>query len=42
MFPQPWPDACPPADAVDADGIVYRLVKDDPPAERSFCHRSAI
>ena len=29
-FPQGWPDQCPPNDAVDADGIVFRIVKTDP------------
>ena len=30
-FPNNWPENCPPEDAVDADGIVYRIVKNDPP-----------
>ena len=30
-FPETWPANCPPADAGDADGDVFRLVKHDPP-----------
>ncbi len=31
-FPTAWPSDCPPRDAVDANGGVYRLVNDDPPS----------
>ena len=31
-FPDDWPVDCPPADAQDASGEFYRLVKSDPPA----------
>ena len=34
--PAVWPQGCPPSDAVKANGRVYRVVKDDPPHERSF------
>ena len=30
-FPKTWPTACPPQDAVNADGEVYRIVDHDPP-----------
>lgn len=30
-FPDSWPANCPPHDAEDADGEVYRIVKNDPP-----------
>lgn len=29
-FPADWPENCPPNDAVDADGIVFRIVKAKP------------
>jgi len=31
-FPAGWPSDCPPCDALDAKGEVFRLVKNDPPA----------
>ena len=31
-FPDDWPSDCPPADAEDARGDIYRLVKTNPPA----------
>jgi hypothetical protein len=31
-----WPSNCPPSDAIVADQAVFRLVKDNPPKERSF------
>ena len=38
-FPVDWPTNCPPPDAVDADGHVFRLVKHDPPqAEDTASH----
>ncbi len=30
-FPANWPADCPPADAVDAHGDVFRIVKHEPP-----------
>jgi hypothetical protein len=39
-FPDTWPADCPPADADDAHGQVYRLVKHDPPlAEDTASHQ---
>ena len=35
-FPTQWPDDCPPPDAVDADGEVFRLAKNDPPTPEDF------
>lgn len=35
-FPQGWPDGCPPADAEDANGTVYRIVKNNPADEEDF------
>jgi hypothetical protein len=34
QFPNDWPADCPPHDAVDAEGIVFRLVKNDPPQDK--------
>lgn len=31
IFPDAWPAACPPHDAVDAEGEVFRIVGHDPP-----------
>ncbi len=31
-FPEDWPSGCPAADTPDADGEVFRIVKDDPPS----------
>lgn len=30
-FPKHWPSDCPPLDAVDAQGSVFRIVNNDPP-----------
>lgn len=35
-FPDDWPAGCPPTDAVDAAGDVYRLVRSDPPTDRDL------
>lgn len=35
-FPSTWPANCPPRDAVDADGDVFRIVDHDPPATGDF------
>jgi hypothetical protein len=32
-FPADWPPGCPPSGAVDAAGIVHRIVKNQPPQE---------
>jgi len=32
-FPDAWPKDCPPSDAEDADGVVFRVVKHNPPEE---------
>jgi hypothetical protein len=36
IFPEDWPADCPPADAQDASGEFYRLVKSNPPATRDL------
>src|SRR3954464_12015588 len=39
-FPDDWPRDCPPTDALDASGRVYRRVKTDPPGAGDFAtHR---
>ncbi len=35
-FPETWPIDCPPIDAVEAEGNVFRIVKNDPPAADDF------
>jgi hypothetical protein len=35
-FPVEWPDCCPPADAVAAGGLYYRLVFNSPPIPLDF------
>jgi len=35
-FPADWPQGCPPDDAEDAHGEVFRVVKTDPPAAADF------
>jgi len=35
-FPKNWPTKCPPADAKDADVVVYRTVRTDPPTNEDF------
>lgn len=35
-FPADWPSDCPPADAVDAEGTVFRIVKHNPPVRADF------
>ncbi len=35
-FPEDWPTDCPPPDAEEASGDVYRIVRDDPPASADF------
>jgi hypothetical protein len=32
-FPKNWPDDCPPSDAEDAKGDVFRIVNHNPPAD---------
>jgi hypothetical protein len=36
QFPEDWPDDCPPGDSEPADGVVFRLVKNDPPTAADF------
>lgn len=36
IFPKYFPEKCPHADAVEAEGEVYRIVKAAPPAESDF------
>ncbi len=35
-FPNDWPAGCPPADSQLADGVVYRIVNNDPPQDEDF------
>ncbi len=35
-FPDGWPQDCPPADALDAAGEVFRIVKNEPPTYEDF------
>jgi len=35
-FPEGWPNNCPPADAVDASGVVFRIVNNEPPMAADF------
>ncbi len=35
-FPDTWPSDCPPEDAVDAEGEVFRIVNNNPPNEDDF------
>ena len=35
-FPAGWPPGCPPDDAVDAGGVAFRIVNNDPPAAGDF------
>jgi hypothetical protein len=35
-FPTTWPQDCPPADAEPANGVVFRLVRNNPPAASDF------
>ena len=36
IFPNTWPSDCPPPDAVDAEGEVFRIVNHDPPVDDDF------
>jgi hypothetical protein len=36
MFPQDWPEGCPPSEAADASGEVYRVVRYSPPTRKDF------
>jgi len=36
QFPRNWPEGCPPLDAEDADGNVFRLVKNQPPIAKDL------
>ncbi|HEV3255254.1 MAG TPA: hypothetical protein VG013_00105 [Gemmataceae bacterium] len=35
-FPEDWPDRCPPDDAEDANGEVFRVAKANPPTADDF------
>lgn len=35
-FPPDWPDGCPPGDALDANGVVFRVVKGESPIAADF------
>ncbi|MBE0508900.1 MAG: hypothetical protein IBX50_19625 [Marinospirillum sp.] len=35
-FPDNWPQNCPPIEAEDADGVVYRVCSQNPPSQRDF------
>ena len=35
-FPDTWPSDCPPRDAFDAEGTVFRIVGHNPPAPEDF------
>ncbi len=35
-FPDTWPSDCPPGDALDAEGTVFRIVNHNPPAAEDF------
>jgi hypothetical protein len=35
-FPDTWPSNCPPQDALDAEGTVFRIVDHNPPATGDF------
>ena len=35
-FPTDWPPGCPPQDATDADGEVFRIVKHEPPNDEDL------
>jgi hypothetical protein len=36
MFPSSWPKGCPPEDAIAAQGVVYRIVRSNPPTPSDF------
>lgn len=36
VFPDGWPNDCPPQDAVDANCVVFRIVDRSPPIARDF------
>jgi hypothetical protein len=35
-FPEGWPNDCPPAEAIDASGMIFRIVNREPPAPEDF------
>ncbi|MGO2134756.1 MAG: hypothetical protein ACTH3S_04925 [Marinobacter sp.] len=35
-FPKQWPECCPPDDAPPAEGVVYRICRENPPAPGDF------
>lgn len=42
MFPNDWPDGCPPLDSVDADKQVFRVVANDPIEHSDFLSAGAL
>jgi hypothetical protein len=40
QFPETWPANCPPPDAVDASGKVFRVVRNDPPVADDLASHS--
>ncbi len=36
IFPKTWAANCPPTDAIDADGLVFRVVNNNPPVAGDF------
>ncbi len=41
-FPQSFPPGCPPADATDASGVVFRLATDNPPTETDLASHAEL
>lgn len=35
-FPNEWPEGCPPGDALDASGVIFRIVNNNPPVSADF------
>lgn len=35
-FPDTWPEGCPPADADNPDGVLFRIVASNPPTREDF------
>ncbi len=36
VFSDGWPDGCPPGDALDAAGVIFRIVDNSPPTAADF------
>lgn len=41
-FPKGWPAECPPVDAADAEGDIYRVVKSTPPTDGDFLSQAQL